>query len=122
MDGLPDAVPALARVDRLDGDTTLVSVLGEVDLASAPGIERAVLGAVEAAAGCRVVVELNGVELLGARGITVLLTARDRACRSGGELLLVAGCAQPAARTLRCLPGIALPTYPSLAAALAAPV
>ena len=113
------AVPpeGLVRIERRDG-VTVISMAGEIDLDSAPGVERAVLGAVEASAGRRVVIELSRVRLFGACGVTVLVTAHERARCRGGDVVVVLDDVAPAARTLGCIPEIVLPVFRTVTAAL----
>ncbi|MEJ8282164.1 STAS domain-containing protein [Pseudonocardia spirodelae] len=100
-----DPVPALVHVGRTPAATVVVSLSGEVDLATAPDVEELVLGAVDAAAGGRVVVDLNGVRFLGLRGVATLRAAVDHARRGRAVLVVVLDPASPAARALDRVPG-----------------
>lgn len=91
-------------VDRPRPGLTLVVVTGEVDLASVAAVERTLLDAVTAAAGQRVVVDLNGVRFLGMCGLGILLAAEELSRSGNGALQVVLDPAAPAARTLRHLP------------------
>jgi anti-anti-sigma factor len=60
-----------------EGTTLVVSVVGDVDIATAP-LLRAVLGGLPAARPGRVEVDLSGVTFLDSQGLTTLVAARRR--------------------------------------------
>lgn len=69
-----------------DSASTVVRVVGEIDMLTAPSL-RAVLET--ACEGSRhTVVDMAGVEFMGSAGITALLGAADRARDCGGRLTL----------------------------------
>ncbi|HEX6756517.1 MAG TPA: STAS domain-containing protein [Mycobacteriales bacterium] len=78
------APPAVRRLGQdlvvethREGTTLLVSVVGEVDVATAP-LLRAVLDGLRTARPRRVEVDLSGVAFLDSQGLTVLVAARRR--------------------------------------------
>jgi len=79
------------RVATLDDGTTLVSVCGDVDIATSPTLRRLL-----AATACRkrevadahIVIELSRVTLLDASGISVLMETARTADRHGHTLVL----------------------------------
>ncbi len=76
------------RVDTRNGASkVVVSVRGEVDLATAPTLESALERAREASAG-RLVVDLRAVEFLDSAGLS-LLVRQDRAARADARHLIV---------------------------------
>lgn len=81
-----------------EGDVRVLSVRGEVDLASAPELSTRLNVAVRCTAG-GVVVDLSGVELIDSTGIAVLLNALRRMTRAKRRLALVA----PGGAVLRAL-------------------
>lgn len=70
------------------GDTMIVHVSGELDLATAE-VAAAELGQAVGSGAPAVIVDLDQVSFLGSTGLRVLLTARDRANDSGVDLRLV---------------------------------
>ena len=83
--GRPDE-PAI-EVSRND-DAVVVRLRGEIDLANAPEVRRALLDAVAGAPG-RVVVDLAAVEFMDSTALSTLLEARAR-MRDPRHLLLAA--------------------------------
>jgi anti-sigma B factor antagonist len=61
---------------------SVVFISGEIDLASAPGLERE-LRAAETDAGRELVVDLSGVTFMDSTGLHVLLDAQERATHRG---------------------------------------
>jgi anti-sigma B factor antagonist len=79
------------RIDsRRDGDVTVVVLNGELDLASAPELERELREA-EAAQPARVIIDLSGLGFMDSTGLQALLRARERASSSSYELALRRG-------------------------------
>jgi anti-sigma B factor antagonist len=72
---------------RNGGDDVVVSVQGDVDLATAPELEAALARALEGPA-ARLVVDLRGVEFLDSSGLS-LLVRQDRAARGMARRLIV---------------------------------
>lgn len=71
-------------------EAVIVEVVGELDIASAGELERAVLEA-EADAPGRLVVDLSGLEFMDSTGLHVLLAAARRARDGGPQLILRRG-------------------------------
>jgi anti-sigma B factor antagonist len=81
-------VPQLRiQIDR-SSDRECVAVLGELDIFTAPSLEDAVLGLENAKSGL-VVIDLTGVSFIDATGLSVLLTASERAREQGRRLVVV---------------------------------
>lgn len=72
------------RVER-DGDGLAVRVVGELDIATAPALESAMLGALESEAGS-ILVDLEQVSFIDSMGIRVLVWA-TRECREDRDRL-----------------------------------
>jgi anti-anti-sigma factor len=97
LEAWTDSTAALAvRVQRGASHTTLVRVEGEVDLAGAFQLERALLPLVRHGA---VVLEAGGITLLGSQGLRVLLAA-DRVSRVHGGSFRVAALSPTLRRAL----------------------
>ncbi len=78
----------LALAYRRDGAEVIVEVCGELDLATAPLLERALADLIDDQ-GCRsIVLDLHGLDFIGSTGLSVLLAAKDRAQSRGGEVIL----------------------------------
>ena len=92
---------ARLSISRLRSGTTVIALAGEIDLSSVETVERTVLDTVAASGGRLVVIDLNRVRFLGARGTAVLVAAGDRAARGGGVLRIVPDAAAPAAHVMR---------------------
>jgi len=76
------------EVSPVDG-VQVVSVIGELDVASAPKLRQALVGLVADADGPpRVVVDLAGVDFLDSTGLGVLLGGMKRVRARDGELAL----------------------------------
>jgi len=79
------AEPTL-KIER-DDDRTTVHVAGEIDLASAPALERRVLEAI--AGGARAVtLDMSEVSFMDSTGLRSVLTIREAALAAGGSLVL----------------------------------
>jgi anti-anti-sigma factor len=76
-----------------DGRTWL-TMQGELDLATAPELERLVVEGIDA--GREIVVDLRGLEFMDSSGIRVLVAAHARADRVGGRVVVVRPGAQSA--------------------------
>ncbi len=83
---------ARPRVDVTTSDrpgSTLVEVEGEIDLSTAPQLQRELL---ESVAGNQVlVVDLRGVTFIDSTGVGVLFRTAKQVTAAGGELRLVCG-------------------------------
>lgn len=71
-------------------DQRKLAIAGELDLASAPRLERAVAAAIAAGAR-RVILDLRRLEFIDASGLHVVMQARDTCREVGCEFALVPG-------------------------------
>lgn len=78
----------VVATEQLDSGLPLVSVSGEVDLATAPALERTLRDAAENETG-DVIVDLTCCSFLDSRGLTALLATRKRLGNSDRSLGLV---------------------------------
>ena len=78
----------VAAATQLDSGAPVVSVMGEVDLASAPTFERTLLGVAEGRTG-EVIVDLTGCSFIDSNGLKALIAARARLEHSNRHLALV---------------------------------
>jgi anti-anti-sigma factor len=85
---------------RTAPDPTLVAIAGEIDLLTGPQF-RVELGAVPDG---DVVLDLSGVRLLAAAGLSVLLDLHDRQAWVGAQAVLAA--APPPVRRVLCMTGL----------------
>jgi anti-sigma B factor antagonist len=83
------APPFTAAAERRDPETWVVTVTGELDLATAPQLE-AVFEGVDATPSDRVLVDLAGVTFLDSSGIRALVRAKRRLDGVGAGLFLEA--------------------------------
>jgi anti-sigma B factor antagonist len=72
---------------RSQGDHTVISVMGEIDLYTAPRLQSELMTALNAGK-VRLIVDMSGVEFCDSTGINVLLAAHRHARERGGELQL----------------------------------
>jgi anti-sigma B factor antagonist len=72
---------------RSQGDHTVVSVAGEIDLYTAPRLQSELTSALGASP-TRLIVDMSGVGFCDSTGINVLLAALRQARECGGELIL----------------------------------
>lgn len=85
------AAPSPLRIEcRRDGEAVVVTLGGELDLASAPELERELREA-EAANPARVVIDLSGLGFMDSTGLQALLRTRERAHAGAYELALRRG-------------------------------
>lgn len=82
------------------GDSVLVRVEGEVDLATAPELKAVLAAAAEPSDARSLVIDLSKVTFFGSAGLTVLLTAHERGCKSGVPFVVVPGEESSARRIL----------------------
>jgi anti-sigma B factor antagonist len=82
------AMDIICRVGKV-GDVPILSVSGELDLASVPVLHDALSKLLTDAHGQTVVVDLDGVSLLDDVALGVLLGAAGRAREAGGDLAVV---------------------------------
>ena len=78
----------VAATEQLDSGGPVVSVMGEVDRATAPALERTLLGVTEDRSG-EVIVDLSDCSFLDSRGLRALVATRTRLERSDRQLALV---------------------------------
>jgi anti-sigma B factor antagonist len=78
----------VAATEQLENGAPVVSVMGEVDLATAPAFAQTLLGATEDWTG-EVIVDLTGCSFLDSRGLGALLATRGRLGHSNRRLALV---------------------------------
>jgi anti-anti-sigma factor len=96
------AFTMFVTVSHQSGGITVVSVAGEVDMATAPELERHVEHELRRA-GCRqLVIDLRQTSFLALSGLECMLRARDIADHSGLELRLVVN-TRPIAHPLELL-------------------
>jgi anti-sigma B factor antagonist len=72
---------------RSQGDHTVISVAGEIDLYTAPRLQSELMTALSKSP-VRLIVDMSGVEFCDSTGINVLLAAHRQATERGGELQL----------------------------------
>jgi anti-anti-sigma factor len=85
-----DQVPEALQLELAhNGRSTLLTVRGELDLASAPSLERAL--AAQARRAVPLLLDLRGLSFIDAFGLGVLLRADADARRQGIELKLIPG-------------------------------
>jgi anti-sigma B factor antagonist len=78
----------VAATGQLDSGTPVVSVMGEVDVATALAFEQTLVGVAEDRTG-EVIVDLTGCSFLDSNGLRALVAARARLERSNRPLTLV---------------------------------
>jgi anti-sigma B factor antagonist len=77
----------VAATERLDNGTPVVRVMGEVDLATVPALEKALLGVGDRTGA--VIVDLTGCTFLESSGLRALVATRGRLQRSNRRMALV---------------------------------
>jgi anti-sigma B factor antagonist len=101
----PTSVQNHFRVEvRSDDRATVISVSGELDLASSPALEEE-LARVASSDADVVIVDLRGLEFMDSTGLSVLVRAHQRAEENGRRLGLVNGSQQ--VQRLLTLTGVA---------------
>jgi anti-sigma B factor antagonist len=112
--------PQLTFTAHPNGQGVILSVDGEVDLATAPQLHAKLVDLVEVGGAGGVVVDLTPVAFMDSTGLSVLLAAHKRA-QADGHSIRLACPAGPVLRVLQ-LTGMerVLPVYGSLAEAVAA--
>lgn len=93
--------PLTMRIEQL-GDSLVLRVAGELDIASAPGLEHSLLHVLESGASS-VVLDLTAVTFIDPPGLRVLLWAAGRSHEDGNRLRI--DCGSPAVRQLIDLTG-----------------
>lgn len=79
----------LVTAHRIEGDWDVVAVQGEVDLATAPQLERDVTEHVHE--GCRLCLDLTGVSFMDSTGLRVLIGTLRAVEEANGHLRIVSG-------------------------------
>ena len=82
-------VGSLALRSARDGDTHVVALLGELDIAGASTLEDELLR-VEATDAAKIVVDLGSLDFIDSTGIRLIVMAADR-CGTAGRLKLLRG-------------------------------
>lgn len=77
----------LTIASRIEADEVTLSICGEIDLVSAPALER-VLRDAESSRPGRIVLDLGALEFIDSSGIHLLIHARERADAYGHQLVL----------------------------------
>jgi anti-sigma B factor antagonist len=100
------------------GGWTVVSLYGELDVATAPSLREQLIGLVNDGS-TQLVLDLEGIDFLDSTGLGTLIGALRRARTHGGDLRLV--CTETRVTRLFEIPGLdkAVPLLPSLDAAVA---
>jgi anti-sigma B factor antagonist len=75
---------------RSQGDHTIVTLAGEIDLYTAPRLQSELFATMRSADPALVVVDMSGVEFCDSTGMNVLLAAHRQASERGGDLSLAA--------------------------------
>ena len=75
---------------RSHGDQTVLALAGEIDLYTAPRLQRELTAALSAADHPRLIIDMSAVEFCDSTGMNVLLAAHRLARERGGELALAA--------------------------------
>jgi anti-sigma B factor antagonist len=85
-----DTVDQAFGISELERDgVTVLSVTGEVDVATAPALRSRLDDTVDTVGGGTVVVDLTGVTFIDSTGLGVLIGARKRCSEAGRELRVV---------------------------------
>ena len=90
----------LVRTSSAPAPPTVVTVAGEIDIATAPALRSHLLSL----PGCSTVLDLSGVPLLCAAGLTELVDLHDRLARVDARLALAA--APPPVRRVLAITGL----------------
>lgn len=93
----------IIRATRPDPRSTMVSVHGEIDIATAPMFSTTLLAVVVIPGGGHTEVDLDAVAFFGACGVDALAAARDHAATAGTTLGTTAAPHTPAGRVLDLL-------------------
>ena len=74
---------------KTDGDATIVTPQGDIDLSRAPSL-RSQLSAIQAKRPRKLIIDLNGVPYMDSSGVATLVEAMQNARKSGSKLVLCA--------------------------------
>jgi anti-sigma B factor antagonist len=88
----PNGFPrsALAVAELREGSTVRLHLEGELDMATRPQVERALLRAEDSGAAV-IELDLSGLTFMDSSGLHIALEARDRALQKGHSLVLLEG-------------------------------
>jgi anti-sigma B factor antagonist len=75
---------------RSQGDHTILALVGEIDLYTAPRLQSELTSALSDGKPVQIVVDMSGVEFCDSTGMNVLLAAHRVATERGGQLALAA--------------------------------
>jgi anti-sigma B factor antagonist len=89
---------------RSQGDHTIMSVAGEIDLYTAPRLHGELVTALAGGGAVQIVVDMSGVEFCDSTGMNVLLAAQRRAREGGGDIQLAGP--RPAVRKVLQVTGL----------------
>jgi anti-sigma B factor antagonist len=89
---------------RYQNDHTIVTILGEIDLYTAPRLHSELAGLLAEGMPTRVIIDMSGVEFCDSTGMNVLLSCLRRARERGGELEIAAP--KPAVRKILQVTGL----------------
>jgi anti-sigma B factor antagonist len=90
----------LVQTSIVQAPPTLVTVAGEIDIAKVPTLRRHLLALPD----CSTILELSGVQLLSAAGLTELVNLLDRLTRADARLALAA--TPPSVRRVLAITGL----------------
>jgi anti-anti-sigma factor len=101
------------------GESALVTVTGELDLATQDQLRKTLTQAAARSRNSTVVLDLRGVTFLGSRGLVALVDTADRLAGRGGSLRLVVGTQRAVVRSLK-ITGLdaVMPTFTTVEEAL----
>jgi anti-sigma B factor antagonist len=89
----------LSLASRRYGQDAIIEVRGELDLANAPLLERALAEFVDDQSCRSIVIDLHDLDFVGSAGLSVLLNAQGNAQSRGGEIIL----ARPTSAVMRTI-------------------
>ena len=98
------------------GTVPVLSLDGDVDLATVPRLHQAVTQLIERHPGATIAIDLDAVDSLQDAGLGILLGAAARTRDLGGELVLVCASERVRARLASTRLDRAVPVHPSVAA------
>src|SRR5215212_1986782 len=85
---LLDTPPAFSVSPEQRGTLSVLRILGDVDIATAPQLQEAVIAALERGA-TSMALDLSGVAYLDSIGLGALISARKRTAERGGTVYLI---------------------------------
>jgi anti-sigma B factor antagonist len=87
-------VESLRVEAQREGDRVVVTLSGELDLASAPLLQSEIEQSIAAGAGEALVLDLDGLQFIDSTGLRVILAGHDRAREEGREFAVTRGSKQ----------------------------